>query len=70
MDFSTALERIKWGQPMSRAEWNDPALYVFRGVPPSAEQLYIHFANGSLANWIPRVEDLMADDWLDVPRIS
>ena len=30
MNFSQALDRIKWGQPMTRTAWNDSTVYVYR----------------------------------------
>lgn len=70
MNFSSALERIKWGQPMSRAAWSDPAIYVFRLTPPDQDQIARRAAAGAVAPWSPTVEDIMASDWLDVSRID
>jgi hypothetical protein len=70
MNFSYALDRIKWGQPMSRQAWGDPAIYVYRLNPPDSEQINRRNANGSTEPWAPTIEDIMATDWFDVPRID
>ena len=69
MNFSQALDRIKWGQPMSREAWNNPRVYVYRPNPPSEDTLRIRTDAGE-ALWSPLPTDVMADDWLDVPRIN
>lgn len=69
MNFSQALDRIKWGQPMSRELWADPRTYVYRPNPPDESTLRLR-TDASDNVWTPSVEDVMALDWFDVPRID
>lgn len=69
MNFSQALDRIKWGQPMSREAWQDVARYVHRLLPPDEDKLAL-LDNGVDALWSPSIEDIMATDWVDVLRID
>lgn len=69
MNFSQALDRIKWGQPMSRKAWGDPGVYVYRKPPPDEESLFLRQPSGSESLWSPGAEDVLATDWIDVPRI-
>lgn len=69
MNFSQALDRIKWGQPMSREAWGNPAIYVYRGIPPENDALFLRQPSGSESLWSPSADDVMATDWVDVPRI-
>jgi len=68
MNFSTALDRIKWGMPMTRLAWNDAGTYVYRLVPPDVEMINIHYSSGSESLWSPTIEDIMANDWADTVR--
>ena len=70
MNFSNALEQIKWGMPMSRSAWGNPAVYVFRMLPPDTDQLAQRTADGHIVLWTPAPADIMATDWVAVPRIS
>lgn len=70
MNFSQALDRIKFGQPMSRRAWNDDRVYVFRLEPPLEERINKRLASGAALPWSPTIEDLMASDWKDVPRLE
>jgi hypothetical protein len=70
MDFSAALDRIKWGQPMSRAAWGNSSVYVFRLNPPDLDTLCMRLASGSIVLWTASADDIMASDWLDVLRIN
>lgn len=69
MNFSQALERIKWGQPMSRAAWSDPSIYVYRPNPPNENTMMLR-VHSSESVWSPSSVDVMADDWFDVPRTN
>ena len=69
MNFSQALERIKWGQPMSRRAWGSVSTYVYRGNPPDASKLFLR-SGGGASVWFPSSDDVMADDWFDVVRID
>lgn len=68
MNFSQALDRIKWGQPMTRASWNDPGTYVHRLNAPDNDKMNIHSSVGYENPWSPSVDDILADDWLDTVR--
>lgn len=68
VNFSQALDRIKWGQPMTRVAWNDPATYVYRLNPPDTDKINIHYSTGADFLWNPTVEDIMATDWQDTTR--
>lgn len=70
MNFSQALDRIKWGQPMSREAWGSDAVYVFRLEPPLEHRISKRISTGASLPWSPATEDLMASDWKDVPRIE
>lgn len=70
MNFSQALERIKWGQPMTRMAWSDPAAYVHRLNPPNEDKINMHYLNGEDVLWNPTVEDIMAVDWADTVRVD
>lgn len=68
MNFSQALDRIKWGMPMTRLAWGDPDTYVYRLLPPEEDKINIHYSSGNESLWSPTVEDLMATDWADTVR--
>lgn len=70
MNFSQALERIKWGQPMTRIEWASPTTYVYRLNPPNEDKINVHFSTGTDIIWSPTVEDIMAIDWADTVRVD
>jgi len=70
MNFSQALDRIKWGMPMTRLAWGDPDTYVYRLLPPEEDKINIHYSSGNESPWSPTVEDLMATDWADTTRVS
>ena len=69
MNFSQALDRIKWGSPMTRQSWNDPTVYVYRLVPPP-DQINKREADGSTHPWEPTQDDVFAVDWEDTARIE
>jgi hypothetical protein len=69
MNFSQALDRIKWGQPMSREAWGDKRTYVYRRNPPDDDALFLRESAGSESLWSPSAEDVLATDWIDVPRV-
>ncbi len=68
MNFSMALDRIKWGMPMTRLAWDDPATYVYRLNPPNEDQINIKYSFGVDKAWSPTVADIMATDWVDTVR--
>lgn len=68
MNFSVALERIKWGMPMTREAWGNPATYVYRLVPPDDDKINIRYSTGPDILWNPTNEDIMATDWADTVR--
>ena len=68
MNFSVALDRIKWGQPMTRAKWDDVATYVHRLNGSNNDKINIHYSSGEESLWSPTVEDVLADDWQDTMR--
>ena len=72
MNFSQALDRIKWGQPMTRAAWDNPAVYVVRdpAIPGREYNINKRLADGQIIPWEPSVDDIMANDWADTVRID
>lgn len=70
MNFSQALDRIKWGMPMTRLAWGDLDTYVYRLLPPDEDKINIHYSSGNESLWSPTVEDVMATDWADTARAS
>lgn len=70
MNFSQALDRIKWGMPMTRLAWGDAETYVYRLLPPDEDKINIRYSSGSESLWSPTVEDVMALDWADTTRVS
>jgi Protein of unknown function (DUF2829) len=69
VNFSQALDRIKWGMPMTRVAWDDPAVYVFRIIPPP-DQIDKREADGTTHQWAPTQDDILADDWQDTARVE
>lgn len=72
MNFSQALDLIKWGQPMTREAWGNPAVYVVRDPPVPGNDYNINkrLANGEMTPWEPTVDDIMANDWATTIRID
>jgi len=68
MNFSAALDLIKWGAPMTREEWDDPRVYVYRLNPPDTDKINIHYGTGNDHLWSPTLEDLFATDWKQTVR--
>lgn len=68
MNFSQALDRIKFGQPMTRNAWGDVATYVYRMNAPDADKIKIHYSSGAESLWSPTTDDILANDWLDTVR--
>ena len=77
MNFSEALDHIKAGAHLQRAEWNDKGVHVLLGkcspndiqgsngfeMGPDISSLYIRTAFGNLMVWTPNQADLLAEDW-------
>lgn len=70
MNFSQALERIKWGQPMTRAKWEDLKTYVHRLNGDDNDKINLHYSSGAESLWSPTTEDVLADDWQDTSRVA
>lgn len=68
MNFSVALDRIKWGMPMTRISWGDTATYVYRMNAPDEHQIKIRYSAGTESLWSPTVDDILANDWIDTVR--
>ena len=69
MDFSQALDRIKWGQPMTRVAWNDSTVYVYRVIlPPDQPAVLNKRTSTSDEYWNPTQDDIVANDWQDTVR--
>jgi len=68
MNFSSALDLIKWGAPMTREVWADPRVYVYRLNPPDTDKINIHTGLGNDHLWQPSLEDLFANDWKQTVR--
>ena len=69
MDFAKALDRLKWGQPMTREAWGNPQDIVFRLNPPRSDK----YARRSRLHatpvvWTPTPDDMAATDWQDAKR--
>lgn len=68
MNFSQALDRLKWGMPLTRVKWADDKTYVHRLNAPDNDKINIHYSSGEESLWSPTVEDVLADDWQDTVR--
>ncbi len=69
MNFSQALDRIKFGQPMTRIAWNDSTTYVYRVILPPDEPALLHKRTASSDEyWNPTQDDVIANDWQDTVR--
>ena len=60
-NFSWALEYLKDDAKVTRAAWEDDQVYVSLN---SVEQtLYINFGERWIHKYMPRLDDLLAEDW-------
>lgn len=73
MDFGEALKLLKRGDRVSRAGWNGKGQYIELQSPDAGSKmtlpyLYISTVQGALVPWLASQTDLLAEDWILVPR--
>ena len=64
MDFKSALASLKSGEAMVREAWDDKSKYIvlLNGMK-SIWQILANPLTPNAGNWLPLVEDMLAEDW-------
>ena len=73
MNFGTALESLKAGAKIYREGWNGKGLRLELQTPDENSKMtlpyiYMRTAQGDLVPWLASQTDMLADDWMEVPR--
>jgi hypothetical protein len=73
MDFGQALLELKDGVRVARDGWNGKDMYVELQVPDEQSKmrrpyLFMRPVDGDLVPWVASQSDILADDWVSVPR--
>lgn len=68
-DFSDALKALKAGYRVARDLWVDKSYYIF--LSTASKNLEDHFVLKTKTKynvWYPTVNDLLAEDWIVLPK--
>ena len=73
MDFGEALTELKDGVRVAREGWNGKDMYVELQAPDEQSKmrrpyLFMRPVDGDLVPWVASQTDLLAEDWVSVPR--
>lgn len=73
MDFGQALLELKDGVRVAREGWNGKDMYVEMQTPDGQSKmrrpyLFMRPVDGDLVPWVASQTDLLAEDWVSVPR--
>lgn len=73
MDFSDALDCLKSNKMVTRKGWNGKGMWIKIQIPDEnskMKQPYIYMspADGKLVPWLAAQADLLANDWVEVPK--
>lgn len=73
MDFGQALLELKDGVRVARDGWNGEGMYVEMQTPDEQSKmrrpyLFMRPVDGDLVPWVASQTDLLAEDWVSVPR--
>jgi Protein of unknown function (DUF2829) len=68
MDIGQAVNRLRSGDKVSRANWNGKGQYLELQTPDEDSKMtlpyvYIHTVQGDLVPWLCSQTDLLANDW-------
>jgi len=68
MDFSSALNCLKYGQKVCRQGWNGKGMWLHLQEPDtnskmSLPYIYMRTAQGGLVPWVASQTDILALDW-------
>jgi hypothetical protein len=68
MDFSTALNYIKFGHRVKREGWNGKGMWVAMQLPDEHSMMtlpyiYMSTADGMLVPWLASQSDILSEDW-------
>lgn len=71
MNFSDALNEVKNGASIQRANWNGKDLVVKLQVPDAHSKmtkpyLYLEYPDQTRVPWCPSQTDILGDDWQEV----
>ncbi len=71
MDFSQALECLKYGDKVARQNWNGKNQWVCIQTLDSNSKMtlpyiYIKTATGDLVPWLASQTDILANDWQEM----
>lgn len=75
MDFSEALNTLKRGERMRRAEWEHEGKWVALEKSSTKDgvmtlpYIYMNTGQGHLFPWLPNHIDLLAEDWEPMPGL-
>lgn len=61
--FNHALFALKGGSEITRKAWHEKKIYL-KLVKNSKTTIALVYPNGTQIDWIPSVEDILAEDWL------
>jgi len=62
MDFYDVLKKVSIGKRVTKLEWNDENIYGFL----KDGLLKLHFADGTIKDWIISEGDMLGEDWVIV----
>lgn len=68
MDFSSALNCLRYGQTVARSGWNGKGMWLHLQEPDahskmSLPYIYMRTMQGDLVPWVPSQTDILALDW-------
>lgn len=69
MNFSNALDNLKYGYRVWRSGWNGKGQWLALQRPDEHSKMtlpyiYIHTVQGDLVPWLASQTDLLAEDWV------
>lgn len=72
-DFGGALSLLKGGKRVGRLGWNGKGMWLKLQRPEAGSKMtlpyiYMKTADNNLVPWLASQTDLLADDWVEVPR--
>ncbi len=74
MNFSQALECLKYGDKVARQGWNGKNMWLHIQIPdPNSKMtlpyIYMKTVQGDLIPWLASQTDILANDWLNVTHL-
>ena len=68
IDFGDAIDALKRGYAMARADWHAKGMYIKLQVPDASSKMtlpyiYMRTVQGDLVPWLASQTDMLANDW-------